>query len=111
MYNQGDIILIPIPFSDLTSTKKRPALVISKNGYNQKTDDLIVMAITSMISDKEFCINISNNDLISGSILVESQIRADKIYTISQNIVLKVFAKVKSYIIKYARDNLMTITE
>jgi hypothetical protein len=30
MYEQGEILLIPIPFSDLTSNKKRPVLVLSK---------------------------------------------------------------------------------
>lgn len=46
MYKQGDILLIPIPFTDLTSTKKRPVLVLSKDDYNSKTDDVIVSAIS-----------------------------------------------------------------
>ncbi len=33
-YKQGDVLLIPVPFSDLTSKKKRPVLVLSDNEYN-----------------------------------------------------------------------------
>jgi mRNA interferase MazF len=46
-YSFGDIILVPFPFTDQTSTKKRPAVVISSDVYNQEHPDLIVMAITS----------------------------------------------------------------
>ena len=46
MHNQGDVLLIPIPFSDLSSVKKRPVLVLSNDNYNKVTDDIIVVAIT-----------------------------------------------------------------
>jgi len=42
----GDIILVSFPFTDQTATKKRPAVVISSNPYNQKRPDLIIMAVT-----------------------------------------------------------------
>ncbi len=29
MYNQGDIVLIPIPFTDLSNSKRRPVVIIS----------------------------------------------------------------------------------
>ena len=35
---QREMVLIPIPFSDLKSKKRRPVIVISNNIYNQKTD-------------------------------------------------------------------------
>jgi len=63
MYKQGDILLIPIPFSDLSSSKKRPVLVLSKNDYNTKTEDIIVAAVTSNITSKEYSILISDEDM------------------------------------------------
>ena len=49
-YSFGDILLVPFPFTDQTSRKKRPAVIISSNDYNQQKLDLIIMAITSQIS-------------------------------------------------------------
>lgn len=53
MHKQGDILLIPIPFTDLISSKKRPVLVLSNNNYNLKTNDIIVAAITSNITPRD----------------------------------------------------------
>ena len=46
MYSQGDILLVPLLFTDQSSQKRRPVLVLSKNDYNNVADDLIVVAIT-----------------------------------------------------------------
>ena len=46
-YKRGDVVLVPFPFSDQTETKKRPAIVISSDKYNQIFSDIIIMAITS----------------------------------------------------------------
>ena len=91
MHKQGDILLIPIPFSDLTSSKKRPVLVLSNNDYNTKTEDIIVAAVTSNITSKEYSIFISDEDMQEGNLHVTSCIRVDKIYTLSQNIVINKF--------------------
>jgi len=47
MFDQGEILLIPVPFSDLSSVKKRPVLVLSNNNRNVSSRDIIVIAITS----------------------------------------------------------------
>ena len=46
-YNRGDVVLVPFPFSDQTTTKKRPAVIISSNTYNDTFRDIVIMAITS----------------------------------------------------------------
>jgi mRNA-degrading endonuclease toxin of MazEF toxin-antitoxin module len=48
-YNFGDIILIPFPFTDQTTSKKRPAVVVSSEAYNGDRPDIILMAVTSQV--------------------------------------------------------------
>ncbi|MDQ6631681.1 MAG: type II toxin-antitoxin system PemK/MazF family toxin [Verrucomicrobiota bacterium] len=44
-FNRGAILLIPFPFSDQTSSKIRPAVVVSPP---YPSDDLLVVAVTSV---------------------------------------------------------------
>jgi mRNA interferase MazF len=48
-YNTWDIILVPFPFTNLRSVKKRPALIISPNSYNSDKD-VVILFITSNIN-------------------------------------------------------------
>ncbi|KUO63603.1 MAG: MazF family transcriptional regulator [Gracilibacter sp. BRH_c7a] len=99
MYKQGDILLVQIPFSDLSSAKKRPVLVLSNSEYNSRTSDIVVAAITSNIITKDYTILFSAEDLTEGTLKVNSCIRADKIYSISQSIVLNRFGCVNESIL------------
>jgi mRNA interferase MazF len=45
-YSQGDIVLIPFPFTDLSQSKKRPAIILSNAKPNAQGDYLLVQ-ITS----------------------------------------------------------------
>ena len=49
LFEFGDIILVPFPFTDQSTIKKRPAVVISSVDYNAERPDLIIMAVTSQI--------------------------------------------------------------
>ena len=48
-YKRGDVVLVPFPFTDLSSAKQRPALVISADAFNSVRDDVLVAAITSQV--------------------------------------------------------------
>ena len=97
---QREIILINFPFSDLTGTKVRPALVISNDNYNQTNLDAFVLAITSNLSLNPYKIIIESQDLQRGSLPVQSAIRVDKPFSILQSKVLKIQAKVTPEILQ-----------
>ncbi len=48
-YEFGDIVLAPFPFTDQTSSKKRPAVVVSSTTYHRERPDFIIMAVTSQV--------------------------------------------------------------
>jgi mRNA interferase MazF len=46
-YTLGDVVLVPFPFTDLSETQVRPAVVISADSFNSYTGDVTVAMITS----------------------------------------------------------------
>lgn len=48
-FELGDVILVPFPFTDLSATKKRPALVVSSRRFNSARPDVVIVAVTSQV--------------------------------------------------------------
>lgn len=48
-YSRWDIVLVRFPFSDLTTAKRRPGLVVSPDAYNAAGPDLVIELITSRL--------------------------------------------------------------
>ncbi len=59
-YKQGDVLLVPYPFTDQSGTKQRPAVVLSGATYNQTHPDVIVAPITSQITSSKDDIVLTN---------------------------------------------------
>ena len=47
----GEVVLVPFPFTDQTTSKRRPAVVISSDAYNAERRDLIILALTSRVPE------------------------------------------------------------
>ena len=86
---QRDIILIPFPYSDLSTTKKRPVIVLSNLEYHKNNNDMICCAITSSEKHIHRGIQIDNSDLEEGSLKVKSIIKPSKIFTILRKRAIK----------------------
>jgi mRNA interferase MazF len=89
MYEQGEIIIVPFPFSDLRSIKRRPVLVLSKKSDNETFDDIITCGITSNMKDSKYSVLIENRNLDKGQIPTKSKIKVDKLFTLDKRIVEK----------------------
>lgn len=103
MPEQGDILLIPIPFTDLSSQKRRPVIVISNNVYNQKWADIVVVAMTSNPVPADYSFPLTSTDLEVGVLNRPGKVRVDKIYTLSQSIVVKAFGRVNAAVLEHIR--------
>lgn len=111
MPKQRDIVLIPIPFTDLTSQKKRPAVVISSDNYNNTHEDIVVVALTSNVKPRDFTVTVTSDNLEEGILMARSMIRVDKIYTLNKSIVIRTFGRVNSGILSKIKDFLLQIIE
>jgi mRNA interferase MazF len=109
MLNQGEIILIPVPFTDLSSQKRRPVIVLSNNAYNNSSRDVLVVAVTSNPVLTAYSFAIDNADLSIGTLNRPSVVRVDKIYTLEQTLIVKRFGKVKQGVVDRIRDVLNII--
>jgi mRNA interferase MazF len=49
-FRRGDVVLVPFPFSDLSTTKVRPAVVVSSALYHATEPDLFLVALTSKVA-------------------------------------------------------------
>ena len=81
---KGEIVVISFPFSDFSSSKKRPALVVT----SLKGNDLILCQISSQESRDEYSIKLSQSDFKSGNLKNESNIRPNKLLTADKSIIL-----------------------
>ena len=94
-YKRGDVVLVLFPFSDQTTTKKRPAVVVSSNLYNNASSDIVIMAITSKIDKTTDIGECLITDWQIAGLLKPSAIKP-AISTIEQNLILKKLGSLSS---------------
>ena len=82
-FMKGDVVVIPFPFSDLSNSKKRPALVVASF-----LDEIILCQITSGKCFDEYCIGVVDEDFSKGRLNLSSVIRCNRIFTADKKIVL-----------------------
>jgi len=89
---RGDVVVVVFPFSNLTQTKKRPALVVAEVA----SSDFILCQITSQATKNDKAIALKNSDFESGTLKLDSYIRPERLFTASDKIILYKAAHLKS---------------
>lgn len=87
---QGDIILVPFPFSDLSSQKTRPAVVVSNKTL--KGEDVILVGVTSQKGGRHV-LSFDEDDLEHGHLPKKSFIRFSKMASLKKTLVRKTVAR------------------
>ena len=90
---QRSIVLIPFPYTDLSGSKKRPALVISSSDFNFDNEDVICCLITSKPEETKHSIKITNKDMETGNLEFESKVKAFRIFTVNKKLIYRILGK------------------
>ncbi|MXW18334.1 MAG: type II toxin-antitoxin system PemK/MazF family toxin [Gemmatimonadetes bacterium] len=88
-YRQGDIVLVSFPFTDLSSSKRRPALVLSPDSFNAAGEDLVLAAVTSQITDDPNAVPLWQGHFAEGGLPKPSMVKPTKLFTMHSSLIAK----------------------
>ncbi len=96
----GAVVLVRFPFSDLSQSKLRPAVVLASAGRG----DRILCQVTSKPYGDAGAIELDQSAFASGSLRVTSYARPGKLFTASRDLVTSQVAVLKPDIFKRVVD-------
>ena len=106
-FMKGDVVVIPFPFSDLSGSKRRPALVVA----DLDGDDVILCQITSVARGDNYAVSLGTADFESGTLPAKSFVRSTKIFTADQRLVLYSACRLKSETMQKITKKIVGILE
>ncbi|MGA2142049.1 MAG: type II toxin-antitoxin system PemK/MazF family toxin [Brevinematales bacterium] len=103
----GEVVIVRFPFSDLTSTKLRPALIIA--GVDRK--DYILCQITSKGYGDNRAISLKKGSFLEGQLPLDSYIRPGKIFTANSSIILKKTGKLERFYFQRVIESIISLIQ
>lgn len=86
-FDAGDVIIVPFPFTDRTTSKRRPALVLSNAAFNTGTGHVIAAMITSA-KQSSWAGDVALTDLAAAGLPVPCVMRM-KLFTLEAGLVVR----------------------
>lgn len=108
MFEQGTIVLIPFPFTDLSGAKVRPTLVVSSR---LKGEDVVVVFISSVRPKKNEAADVSVKASRINGLKADSIIKCAKIATLDKKMILGEIGILEKDIMKKVSSALKKILE
>nr|VFJ46124.1 MAG: mRNA interferase MazF [Candidatus Kentron sp. DK] len=103
----GSVVLVPFPFSDLSTSKLRPALLVASSGR----DDWVCAQITSNPYSDPSTIEICEADFEIGSLNRISYIRPGKLFTAHHVLFRRIVGKLTKPKLNEARTAIITLLQ
>lgn len=100
-FKTGDLVLVPFPFTDLSSNKIRPALVVA-----HYQEDVVLLFITSHHKKMFFEHSLKIEPSKTNNLKVESQIIISKIAALDKKMVLGVLGTLEAGYFKKVKEKL-----
>ena len=104
---KGDVVVLNFPFSDLSQTKRRPALVVA----TPQGDDVIPCQITSQARTDAYSILLEQSDFSSGGLNQTSRVRPNRLFTADEAIVVYRAGRISNDKLSDVIDRLIVILE
>jgi len=105
IYVKGDVVVLPFPYTDFSSVKKRPAVVIA----TLKGQNVILAQITTNQRNDEDLVSLAKKDFASGSLSSDSFIMASLIFTADSSKIEYKIGKIKQEKIKEIQNKLVEV--
>jgi|TARA_B100001971_G_C18177669_1_gene530858 mRNA interferase MazF len=111
MMEQRDLLLVPFPFSDQKGKKVRPVIVISNDEFNNNSEDVLVVGVTSNISKNKYTINLTNKDLEEGKLFTVCSIKVENILKMDKEMIIKKIGKIRKDKLEIIKKIILEIIE
>jgi len=93
-FEPGTVVLVRFPFTDLTGSKQRPALVISSAEHQKAGRDVIVAAISGQGVDDPRPFDHVVEDWASAGLIAASVVRCSKLVTLERTMVRRTLGQI-----------------
>ncbi|MCX6052014.1 MAG: type II toxin-antitoxin system PemK/MazF family toxin [Campylobacterales bacterium] len=100
-YKKGDVLLVNFPFTDLSSSKKRPVLAIKDES---EYGDIVCFQITSK-KNQSSLMQIQSADILKEPLKLTSFVKYDKCFTIDSNVIDKKLTEVNSSFLQQLKES------
>ena len=98
----GEVVVLPFPQTNLQSGKRRPALVVA----DLVGDDLVLCQITRNERADGLSVPLILSDFERGRLTVDSFIRANRLFTVEQSVILYAAGKIKDTKLQEVRSKI-----
>lgn len=104
-FKPGDVVLVPFPFTDFSTSKQRPCVVLSSAHFNDTHPDIILATITSRVSDTptEDEYVLSEKERTVAVLPKPSMIKTGKIVTIDKRLIRKILGHLPATTLRHLR--------